>query len=59
MFADDQILLATNEDDLQRMLHSLNNTAKEFNVEISDKKNVCLLKEHSRLDQKLFWIVKL
>lgn len=40
MFADDQILLATNEDDLQRI--SLNNTAKEFNMEISDK-NVWLL----------------
>lgn len=47
MFADNQILLATNEDGLQRMVHSLNNTAKEFKVEISDKKNVWLTKKQS------------
>ena len=33
MLADDQILLATNKDDLQRVLHSLNKIAKEFNIE--------------------------
>ena len=36
LFAGDQILLATS--DLQRMLLLLNNIAKGFNMEVSDKK---------------------
>ena len=60
LFIDDQISLATTEDDLQRMLHSLNNTANEFNMETSDKKKTkCLLKGHGQLALTLICIVKL
>ena len=37
-FADDQILLAKNEDELQRMLYKLNIIAKTYNMEISPEK---------------------
>ena len=44
MSADDQILLTTNEDDMQRMLHSVNNIVKELNTEISEKKYMAFKK---------------
>ena len=37
-FADDQILIAKNEDELQRMLYKLNIVAKTYNMEISPEK---------------------
>jgi hypothetical protein len=35
LFADDQILLARSEDDLQYSVHNLNKTASEFSMEIN------------------------
>nr|XP_018914636.1 PREDICTED: BTB/POZ domain-containing protein 2-like [Bemisia tabaci] len=37
-FVDDAVLVASSEDDLQRMLHSFNLTAKTFNMKVSAKK---------------------
>lgn len=36
-YTDNAILIAEEEDDLQRMLHSLMNTAKKYNIKISTK----------------------
>jgi hypothetical protein len=38
LFADDQILLARSEDDLQHSVHNLNKIASEFSMEINAKK---------------------
>ena len=44
MFSDDQILLVTNEDNLERMLHSLSNIVKQFKMEILIKKKYMVFK---------------
>lgn len=41
-YADDAVLLAESEDDLQRLLHVFNTTAKRFNLIISHKKSICM-----------------
>lgn len=41
-YADDAILLARSEDDLQRILHEFNTTAKMFNMQISSEKTKCM-----------------
>jgi hypothetical protein len=38
LFADDQVLLAKSEDDLQCSVHSLNKIASEFSMEINAEK---------------------
>ena len=38
LYADDQILMATSEDDLQTMAHHLNLIARKYNVTISSTK---------------------
>jgi hypothetical protein len=38
LYADDQILLATSEDELQLASHQLNKIAKEYNMSISTEK---------------------
>jgi hypothetical protein len=42
LFADDQIVLADLEENLQRTVFSLNNIAKEYNLRISTKKTKVL-----------------
>ena len=37
-YADDVVLVAESEDDLQRLLHQFNKTAKKFNMVISTAK---------------------
>lgn len=37
-YADDTVLIAENEEDLQRMLHKFNQTAEEYNMQISISK---------------------
>jgi len=39
LYADDQILMATSEDDLQTMAHHLNLVARKYKMTISSKKN--------------------
>lgn len=34
-YADDAVLIADNEDDLQKLLHKFNVTAKKYNLQIS------------------------
>lgn len=41
-YADDAALVAESEDDLQRLLHQLNRTAKSFNMIIADTKTKCM-----------------
>lgn len=41
-YAEDALLIAEIEDDLQRLLHALNRTAKTFNVRISASKTKCM-----------------
>jgi hypothetical protein len=38
LFADDQLLIANTEDDLQNMAHKLQLTATNFNLKISNDK---------------------
>jgi hypothetical protein len=38
LFADDQVLLAKSEDDLQYSVHNLNNIASEVSMEINSEK---------------------
>ena len=38
LYADDQILMATSEDDLQTMAHHLNVTARKYKMTISSTK---------------------
>jgi hypothetical protein len=38
LFADDQVLLAKSEDDLQYSVHNLNKIASEFSMEINEEK---------------------
>jgi hypothetical protein len=38
LFADDQVLLAKCEDDLQYSVHNLNKIASEFSMEINEEK---------------------
>ena len=38
LYADDQILMATSEDDLQTMAHHLNLIARKYKITISSKK---------------------
>jgi hypothetical protein len=38
LFADDQLIIADTEDNLQRAVYLLNNTSKEYNLEIATKK---------------------
>jgi hypothetical protein len=38
LYADDQILLATSEDELQLASHQLNKIAKEYNMSVSTEK---------------------
>jgi hypothetical protein len=40
LFADDQVLLAKFEDDLQYSVHNLNKTASEFSMEINAEKTI-------------------
>lgn len=49
-YADDTILIAENEDDLQRLMHQFNITAKKFNMKISAEKtkSVVISKEPIR-----------
>jgi hypothetical protein len=42
LFADDQIVLADSEENLQRAVFSLNNIAKQYNLRISTKKTKAL-----------------
>jgi hypothetical protein len=42
LFADDQIVLADSEENLQRAFFSLNNVAKEYNLRLSTKKTKVL-----------------
>lgn len=41
-YADDAVLIADNEDNLQRTLHKFNNAAEEYNMTISVEKTKCL-----------------
>lgn len=41
-YADDAVLVAENEDDLQRLLHRFNCTAKSLNMTISTQKTKCM-----------------
>jgi hypothetical protein len=44
-FADDQVILATSEDNLQRAIHRLNVISKDYNMRIStDKTKVLALR---------------
>jgi len=58
-YADDTVLIADSEDDLQRLLHSFNQSAKQFNMVITTDKTKCLVssKESTRCklenDQKI------
>lgn len=49
-YADDTVLIAENEDDLQRLLHIFNTTAKKLNMKISTEKtkSVVIAKEPIR-----------
>ena len=38
MFADDQIVIAEKEDNLQRAIHQLSNITSEYNLQISNEK---------------------
>lgn len=42
-YADDAVLVASNEDDLQRQLHSFNTRAQEYNMQISAEKTKCMV----------------
>ncbi|KAI4480031.1 hypothetical protein M0802_014287 [Mischocyttarus mexicanus] len=41
-YADDVVLIANSEDNLQRLLHKFNTTSKKFNMIISAEKTKCL-----------------
>jgi hypothetical protein len=42
LFADDQVLLAKSEDDLQYSVHNLNKTASKFSMEINVEKTIVM-----------------
>lgn len=42
-YADDAVLMAESEDDLQRLLYRFNMTAKELNMKISSSKTKCMV----------------
>lgn len=42
-YADDVILTAENEDDLQRLLHRMNTHAEELNMQVSTQKTQCMV----------------
>jgi hypothetical protein len=44
LFTDDQVLLATTEDDLQSSIYSLSKAATLFNMDISTKNQVMAFK---------------
>ncbi|KAK9887098.1 hypothetical protein WA026_020042 [Henosepilachna vigintioctopunctata] len=52
-YADDAVLIAENEDDLQRLLHQFNLTAKSFNMIISASKTKCMTTSKTPLRCKL------
>lgn len=52
-YADDAVLLANNEDDLQRLLHLFNVTAKKYNMTISTEKTKCLVTSKNPVRCKL------
>ena len=52
-YADDAVLLAESEDDLQRLLHRFNCTAKSFNMTISASKTKCMTTSKTPLRCKL------
>lgn len=41
-YADDVVLIAENEDDLQRLLQQFNKTVKTYNMVISTSKTKCI-----------------
>ncbi|KAI4476057.1 hypothetical protein M0802_014934 [Mischocyttarus mexicanus] len=41
-YADDVVLIANSEDNLQRLLHKFNITSKKYNMTISAEKTKCL-----------------
>ncbi|XP_056641560.1 uncharacterized protein LOC130448295 [Diorhabda sublineata] len=51
--ADDAVLISNSEDNLQRMLHIFNKTAKEYNMEITTEKTDCLTVSKEPLRCKL------
>jgi len=42
-YAEDALLVADKEDDLQRQLHTFHNTAKAYNMKISARKTKCMV----------------
>ena len=52
-YADDAVLVAENEDDLQRLLHQFNLVAKSFNMVISASKSKCMTTSKTPLRCKL------
>lgn len=52
-YADDAVLFAENEDDLQRLLHTFNVTGKQYNMTISAKKTKCITTAKEPLRCKL------
>lgn len=52
-YADDAVLIAENEDDLQRLLHKFNSIAKTFNMAISVPKTKCMTTAKTPLRCKL------
>lgn len=52
-YADDTVLIAENEDDLQRLLHSFNRIAKSLNMIISPTKTKCMTTSKTPLRCKL------
>jgi hypothetical protein len=54
LFADDQLILANSEDNLQRTIHRLNVISKDYNVRISiDKTKVLALRGKNPKELKL------
>jgi hypothetical protein len=55
LFADDQVIIATSEDDLQRAVYSLQNIASNFGMEIStDKAKVMVLLGKEPIRSKIY-----
>lgn len=52
-YADDAVLIVENEDDLQRLVHRFNTTAKKFRMNISVSKTKCMTTSRAPLRCKL------
>jgi hypothetical protein len=59
LFADDQVLLAKSEDDLQYSVHNFNKIASEFSMETNARKlELWLLEGWNQLEERYALIIR-